>query len=133
MRQFFFTNFAIVIPLLVLFIKTWMKHTIGQKVDEISYFDFLLDLPIDLLFISISMNITYLLKANLINSSENIKWGLLMLIIHIAVALLSIFIWRFAKVLFKERDNFIGSACLGAANFFIVGFIFHEIVQLILL
>lgn len=106
------TTYSIVlIPLFVFFLTTGMKIYVGKDLHEISYAETFLQVPVDILFISVALTITYLTK-----SSEHTLPGVIILLAHLMISFFSVVVWRYsAKNLIKE--NLIYSGILGFLNY----------------
>lgn len=93
------TYFIIIIPLSIFLITLGMKATIGKSLHEITYAHTALEVPIDLLFISVALTVTYITKAN-----DNIVPGIALLFILLLIALISVLIWKYSsKHLINDR------------------------------
>ncbi|MBI5019943.1 MAG: hypothetical protein HZB59_00750 [Ignavibacteriales bacterium] len=126
MIDFLLNYFPVLIPIIILLIKSGLKHSIGKHVDEISYVDFLLDLPIDLLFVSIALNVSYIFKAG-----ADLKVGFGMILFQFLVSIIVILVWRYASIAFKEQENITKTLGLGLTNFILTIPFFVQLTQLI--
>lgn len=126
MAEFLLTYFPVLIPLVILLIKSGLKHSVGKHVDEISYVDLLLDLPVDLLFVSIALNVSYIFKAG-----ADLKIGIGMILAQFLLSIIVILVWRYASIAFKEQENIKKTLCLGFTNFVITVPFFVQLTQLI--
>ena len=76
-----------------------MKATIGKNLHEITYAHTALEVPVDLLFISVALTVTYITKSN-----NNIVPGISLLFMLLFISLVSIIIWKYSsKHLNKEN------------------------------
>lgn len=93
------TYFIIIIPLFIFLITLGMKATIGKNLHEITYANTALEVPIDLLFISVALTVTYITKT-----TNNIVHGISILFILLFIALVSVLIWKYSsKHLINDR------------------------------
>lgn len=93
------TYFIIIIPLFIFLITLGMKATIGKNLHEITYANTALEVPIDLLFISVALTVTYITKA-----TNHIVPGISILFILLFIALVSVLIWKYSsKHLINDR------------------------------
>ena len=91
--------FIIIIPLFIYLITLGMKAAIGKNLHEITYAHTALEIPVDLLFISVALTVTFITKAN-----SNIVPGISLLFMLLFISLLSVLIWKYStKHLINDR------------------------------
>lgn len=106
------TNYSIIlIPTFVFFITIGMKIYVGKDLHEVAYAQTFLQLPVDILFISVALTITFLTK-----NVENTVPGLVILLMQLFISFLVVIIWRYsAKNLLNE--NLVVCGLLGILNY----------------
>jgi len=108
----FIAKYAIVlIPLIIFLITIGMKMSIGKALHEITWGHTILEIPIDLLFISLALTITYVSK----NQSALIP-GVVLMLGELFFSFVSVLLWRYsAKCLLNEK--LIRCAIIGFINY----------------
>ncbi len=87
-------------PIIILVLAFFMKISIGRGFTLSNYGVGLLELPVDLFFVSISIFATTILTH-----SDNIQQKIQTLIIYLIFAVVSAIIWRFNETLFLSQTN----------------------------
>lgn len=119
--------FVVLMPLIILGIKGLLKHSVGKKLNEITYGNLILELPIDILFISISFNIIYFSKSDAI-----IKLATIYICCQIFIAIIAVILWRHAVAEFEKKENLCAAFKFGIINFILTIPFFILITQLIM-
>ncbi len=101
-----------------------MKMFTGKDIHDITYGQAFLEIPIDLLFISVTLTITFLTK-----SSGNVPLGVILLLFEILLALFTVIIWRHSveKLI---NNNLVSCGALGILNYIISGISLTGIIYL---
>lgn len=87
-------------PIIILVLAFFMKISIGRGFALGNYGVGLLELPVDLFFVSISIFATTILTH-----SDNIQQKIQTLIIYLIFAVVSAIIWRFNETLFLSKTK----------------------------
>ncbi|PXX98847.1 hypothetical protein DF185_15845 [Marinifilum breve] len=88
-----------------------MKMYTGKDLHDITYAQTALEIPVDLLFISVTLTITFLTKE-----ASNITPGIILLLTEILLAFFTVIIWRYSveKLI---NNNLIPCGLLGLLNY----------------
>lgn len=88
-----------------------MKVYVGKDLHEVSIMQTILQIPVDILFISVALTITYLSVHN-----EHMQAGIIILLAHLVISFFSVICWRYsAKHLIDQKLFYCG--ILGFVNY----------------
>lgn len=95
--------YPVIFPIFLIALKYILKQSIGHRITILKIIDSLIDLPFDLVFVSVSLNAAYLVKAN----DNESKLSVLLLVSQIIFALIIIIFSKETKELIKEEKFWI--------------------------
>jgi len=102
--------FKFLLPLILLGLQLSLKFFIDRRATAYNFFTAILEVPVSILFISLS-----LLSAFIIAGKGDLQMGFIYVLLILVVLTFCIFFWR-RSVEHFERENFGYSTCLGILN-----------------
>ena len=105
----------IALPLALLFLAFLLKLLIDRSADRPMLGAAILELPVDIIFLSIS-----LIVAFTISNPSNIKEGLFSFVVYIIISIFVVFLWRRSVSAF-ESNQYILCPILAGINYLICG------------
>lgn len=108
----FLAKYSIVlIPVLIFLITMGMKVAIGKDLHEITFGFVILEIPVNILFISIALTITFISK-----NEDKASAGITLMMIQLFLAFISVVIWKFSAKYLSDEKLF-PCALLGLLNY----------------